>query len=316
MHIKSLNKWQHHHQFDQDSSQHERNTISVVLLTFVMMVVELIAGYSFGSMSLLADGWHMGTHVAALSVTVLAYRYARHRRNDPRFTFGTGKVSDLGGFASATTLAIVAVIMVLESTERFFTPSAIQFDEAIGVAIVGLLVNLACAILLRENPRHTHGDDREHRHQDHNLRAAYLHVIADAMTSILAIFALLVGKLAGWVWVDPLMGIVGSMVIMRWSYGLLRDTGRILLDSGVNKETISSIQTLIEEDSDNRVVDLHVWKVGSHQLAAIISLVTHFPKQPDYYKQLLHGLGDLQHISIEVNHHPGKPCIVTDPLPA
>lgn len=310
MHIHHLYQWQHTHQFSIDTGQSERNTHRVILLTFSMMVIEIIAGFAFGSMALLADGWHMGTHVVALSVTAFAYRYARHHADDVRYSFGTGKVGVLGGFASAVALAVIALLMVVESIERLFAPGPIRFDEAIAVAVLGLVVNLVSAFLLHRHDRHTHeheaGNDH---HQDHNLRAAYLHVLADAMTSLLAIFALLIGKAFGWIWLDPLMGIVGAIVITRWSYDLLRDTSQILLDSGVNLKTASAIRSVIESDADNRVSDLHIWRVGLHHLAAIISIVTHYPKPPKHYKALLSGFEELAHLTVEVNHCPGESCL-------
>jgi cation diffusion facilitator family transporter len=207
-------------------------------------------------------------------------------------------------------LAVVALYMGVESIRRFFSPVPIHFNEAIFVAVIGLIVNVVSAFLLQENHHPAHEDDTEHEHhQDHNLRAAYLHVLADAVTSLLAIVALLAGKGFGWIWMDPIMGVVGAVVITRWSYGLLRETSKILLDSGVSQETISAIRTVIEEDSDNRVADLHVWRLGSHHLAAEISVVTHFPKPPSYYKEMLEPFG-LAHIIIEVNSCSGEPCLV------
>ncbi|MGD2207668.1 MAG: CDF family Co(II)/Ni(II) efflux transporter DmeF [Anaerolineae bacterium] len=314
MHIHTLTKWQHKHCFHIAQGHGERNTWRVIWLTFAVMIVEIVAGLAFGSMALLADGWHMGTHVAALGITVVAYAYARRHTDDPRYTFGTGKVSVLGGFASAIALAVVAMLMAVESIQRLFASGEIQFDEAIVVAVLGLVVNLACAYLLRghEHHDHEHGDHihssgKVHQH-DHNLRAAYLHVVADAMTSLLAIVALLAGKALGWVWLDPVMGIVGAIVITRWSFGLLRDTSKILLDSSVDCDTVSAIRSAIELDADNRVSDLHVWRVGSRHLAAVLSVVTHFPKRPEHYKELLAEF-DVVHVTVEVNPCGGDPCL-------
>lgn len=283
----------------------------VILLTVSMMVIEIGSGLLFGSMALLADGWHMGTHAAALGITVFAYSYARRHADNPRYSFGTGKVGALGGFASAMILVVVALLMIIESVQRLFVPVVIHFNEAIVVAVVGLVVNLISAFILQGH-HHPHNHNEKHKHlQDHNLRAAYIHVLADAMTSVLAIIALTAGKMFGWVRMDPLMGIVGALVILRWSYNLLRDTSSILLDSVENQETVSAIRSAIESDSDNKVSDLHIWPIGSHHLAAIISIVTHHPKPPEHYKNLLFGFEELSHISVEINKGPGDPCIVS-----
>ncbi len=307
MHTHNLSQWSHTHQFHQEDDSGEKRTRLVIILTLVMMTVEIIAGFAFGSMALLADGWHMGTHAVALGITAFAYWYARKNKNNPRFSFGTGKVGVLGGFTSAVVLAIVAVIMAFESIERLLNPVEIKFNEAILVAVTGLVVNVISAYLLRDGHNHTHHGHTHHH--DHNLKAAYLHVIADALTSILAIAALLAGKAYGWIGLDPVMGIAGAILITRWAYGLLKDTGRILLDAGHNQQKISDILEIIESDSDNRVSDLHIWKLSSRHYAAIISIVTHFPKPPDYYKGLLNGLHDLEHITIEIHLPDSESCI-------
>lgn len=307
MHIHTLEQWQHSHDFSVDQNQAERNTKIVLLLTAITMVAEIVAGTIFGSMALLADGWHMATHVAAFGIAVFAYQYARSHANNPKYTFGTGKVSVLGGFTSAVALAVVAFIMALESSARLFQPQAIRFNEAIYVAVVGLAVNLASALLLRDDHHHSH--DHHHDHRDHNLRAAYIHVLADALTSVLAIVALFAGKFLGWIWMDSVMGLVGAVVIARWSYGLVRETGSILLDGAIDKQTKLAILTAIEEDADNRVTDLHVWNVSQHHLASTISLVTHYPQQPQYYKNLLRHIPSLSHVLIEVNHCHREPCL-------
>ncbi|MGK5094370.1 CDF family Co(II)/Ni(II) efflux transporter DmeF [Deltaproteobacteria bacterium TL4] len=317
MHIYQLDQWKHTHRFNIENVQGERNTMFIISLTTVMMVVEVSAGLFYGSMALLADGWHMASHAAALGITVFAYRYARNHIDDSSFSFGTGKVSALGGYASAVALGVVAFIMGMESFKRFMTPEAIQFNEAIAVAAVGLLVNLFSALLLKEQPHPHHGHSHEHEHehdhhQDHNLKAAYLHVLADAMTSVLAIVALFSGKMLGWVWMDPVMGIVGAILIFRWSYGLLGETGKILLDSDVDPETIEKIRSRIESDSDNKITDFHIWRVASNHLALILSVVTHHPQPPDYYKELLTNFKELKHVTIEVNFAPGEPCMDTE----
>ena len=275
-------------------------------LTAITMVVEIIAGSFFGSMALLADGWHMATHVAAFGITVFAYRYARRHANNSQYTFGTGKVTILGGYTSAIALAVTALTIAIESVTRFFEPIAIQFNEAIAVAILGLIVNLASAWLLQDPHQHDH---HHHHHHDSNLQAAYIHVLTDALTSILAIIALFAGKYFGWIWLDAVMGLVGAFVISKWAYDLVRDTGKILLDGAIDKQIKLDIITAIEADADNRIADLHVWYVGENRLAATISLVTHYPRLPEHYKSLLGGISSLTHVLVEVNQCRGEPCI-------
>lgn len=283
------------------------------MITAITMVVEIVAGSVFGSMALLADGWHMGTHAGAFAITIFAYHYSRKHNSDKDFTFGTGKVSVLGGYSSAIALAVIALFIGVESIERLITPQEIRFNEAIAVAVLGLTVNLFCAYLLHGNHTHTHEHGHKHaHHHDHNLRGAYLHVIADALTSVLAIFALSFGKLLGWQWLDPLMGIVGALVITRWAYGLLKDTSTILLDRNTEREHLELIRQRIESDSDNRVSDIHIWKVGPVDYAAIISVVTHYPKSTEHYKYLLVEFKELSHLTIEVNSCTGEPCIVPE----
>jgi cation diffusion facilitator family transporter len=310
MHRYTLHRWQHDHRFHLDHAHGERSTHRVIALTLTMMIVEIAAGTFFGSMALLADGWHMGTHAVALGITALAYYFARRHADNPRFAFGTGKVGELGGFASAAVLAVVAIIMAAESLQRLIEPRVIRFDEAIAVAVVGLVVNVISAVMLQD--RHSHdpvnGPPREHRH-DHNLKSAYLHVMADALTSLLAIVALLAGKAFGWVWMDPCMGIVGAVIISKWAYGLLMDTGRILLDRDVDPKLVAEIVQRIERESDNRVSDIHVWRVGSSSLAVILSIVTHHPRPPEHYKQLIAGFEEVAHVTVEVNRCEGESCL-------
>jgi cation diffusion facilitator family transporter len=307
MHLNELDHWQHDHSFGTDVRTHaERRTQWVVALTFTMMVVEIAAGILFGSMALLADGWHMGTHAAALGVAAFAYAYARGHARDPRYSFGTGKVGALAGFASAVGLAVVALMVLGESLLRLASPVAIRFDEAIAVAALGLVVNVSCALLLREQEDHPHGQGT-HPHHDHNLRAAYLHVLADGLTSVLAIFALGTGKLLGWTWMDPLMGIAGAIVIARWSRALLRDTSRVLLDAEVAEDRRHAIRAAIESEAENRVADLHLWRVGPRHLAAIVSVVTHDPRDPAHYKRILEPFRDLVHVTVEVQACAGAP---------
>jgi cation diffusion facilitator family transporter len=297
MHIHILENWQHSHNFLVEPGKAERNTKIVMILTVVTMVIEIIAGWLSGSMALLADGWHMATHVAAFGITLFAYQYARKNVNNPQYTFGTGKVGVLGGFTSAVILAMVALIMVIESLMRLFRPDLIHFNEAIAVAIIGLGVNLISALVLE--------DDQDH---DHNIQAAYIHVLADALTSILAIVALCGGKFFGWIWLDAVMGIVGAMVIAKWAYNLLQDTSAVLLDGAVDKEIRSSVLTVIESDADNRVADLHLWHLSQNHLAAMISLVTHYPQEPEYYRHLLQKIPSIAHVIVEVNPCNGESC--------
>jgi cation diffusion facilitator family transporter len=309
--MHTLSQWQHPHSYGADAHRGaERRTRWVIVLTIVMMVVEIGAGIAFGSIALLADGWHMGTHAAALTITVFAYVYARRNATNARYSFGTGKVSALGGFASAVGLAVVALLVLGECVARLAEPVTIRFDDAIAVAGIGLLVNIASALILRGE--HGHGHDEHHghgtHHHDHNLRGAYLHVLADALTSVLAILALLVGKYAGWVWMDPLMGIVGAVVIGRWSFGLVRETSAVLLDAEISTERRQAIQHAIEAEQDTEVADLHVWRVGPHHLAAIVSVVSHAPREPAHYKSLLRTHPDLVHVTVEVNECRGDEC--------
>jgi cation diffusion facilitator family transporter len=328
-HHSALHRWQHAHDFQPDRSAAERSTGWVMLLTAVTMVVEIVAGVLTGSMALLADGWHMGTHVAAFGITIYAYRYARQHRDDPRFTFGTGKVAELGGFASALALAFVALLMLVESAQRLFEPRAISFDEALSVAVLGLAVNVVSALILSRQGGHGHhheAQDRDHDHdhghdhghdhahgEDHNLRAAYLHVIADALTSVLAIVALLAGKLAGWTWLDPVMGIVGAVLILRWAQGLARTTAAVLLDGVAHEEIRARMRDAIERHPDaarrgDSIADLHVWAVGPNRLAATVSVVADDPDTPAAYRDRLAGVPALAHIVVEVNRCDDPHC--------
>jgi len=308
-----LDQWRHdhdHHYLSDLTVRAERNTWRVIALTAAMMVIEIAAGSILGSMALLADGWHMASHASALGISAFAYAYARRNARNARYSFGTWKVGVLGGFSSALVLGVIAVLIAWESIGRLREPLAIGFDEAILVAVIGLVVNLVSAWML-DVPREDHDDQRHehaHAHHDHNLRAAYLHVVADALTSVFAIVALLAGKYLGWVWMDPVMGVVGAFVIARWSFGLLRDTARVLLDGDVEPELADRLRTCIERHADNRVVDLHLWRVGPQQLYGIISLVTHDPRPPAHYKGLLDELADLSHVTVEVNRCPGETC--------
>jgi cation diffusion facilitator family transporter len=305
MHDRTVSQLFHTHTFGADSPQKaEARTWWVIGLTMVTMMGELIGGYFYGSMALLADGWHMGTHAAALGITVFAFRYARMNAKNPQYSFGTGKVSALGGFASAIVLGFVGIWIFAESAHRFIEPVQIVFNQAIAVAMIGLAVNLLSAFLLRGGGGHHHGE----HHHDHNLRGAFLHVLADALTSCLAIVALLAGKFLNVLWVDPLVGMVGSLVIARWALSLVKDTSKVLLDAELNPEAKNDIKEIIESDSDNRVVDFHFWRIGPHHFAAIIGVVTHEPRPPEYYKTLLEDRPELAHVTIEVHRCGDLDC--------
>jgi cation diffusion facilitator family transporter len=304
----------HDHSFGQDVRRPgESRTLIVIGITAAMMVVEVAAGIAFGSMALLADGLHMGSHAAALTVTAVAYVYARRHANDPRYSFGTGKVNALGGFSSAVLLAMFSLLMIWESGDRFLNPVEIRFDRAILVAVIGLVVNGASALVLGgghghahhhghdHDDGHDHGDGHDHSDDhDHNLRAAYLHVLADALTSVLAIVALLAGKHLGLNWMDPAMGIVGAGLVARWSWGLLRDTTRVLLDRQALPEIRERIRAAIEEDGGGRVTDLHLWCIGPGIYAVSLSVVTPDPRPPGHYKERLPRGAGLVHATVEV----------------
>jgi cation diffusion facilitator family transporter len=276
-----------------------------------MMTVEVIAGHYFHSMALTADGWHMGTHVTAFALTVLAYSFGRRHAKDSRFTFGTGKVGVLGGFTSAIILSLIALLIAGESIQRLITPQSIHFGEAILIAAAGLLTNLISAFVLKGEHHHHHHHDQSHdagdHHHDHdlNLKAAYIHVLADAFTSLGAIFALSAGYFFGWVWLDAAMGLVGTIVILSWAYTLLRDTSSILLDRIPKSSDLPVVvREGIENDGDAKITDLHIWQVGVDKFAAIISIVAHHPKTPEEYRQALRIHEELVHVSIEVQTCP------------
>ena len=333
MHTESIERWVHDHTFGQDRKKSaERRTLTVSIVTVLTMVVEIVAGLSYGSMALLADGLHMGSHASALAISVFAYRFTRAHAKDARFNFGTGKVNSLAAFASATMLALIALAMAWESIARFLSPVTIGFNQAILVAVLGLIVNGACLAILGghghsheksgreqdEDDHHAHehpgqsGDEQPHRRharhssirddrKDHNLMSAYLHVLADALTSVLAIFALLAGKYLGQQWLDPFMGLVGATLVVHWSWGLLRSSARVLLDLQAPDEVREAIRKAIESEGDNRVSDLHVWSVGPGIYAAEVAIVSSRPLDPDsYYSLLPKGLG-LVHAAFETH---------------
>jgi cation diffusion facilitator family transporter len=335
VHSHTLADWRHDHVFlGAAHDRNERRTWLVVSLTAAMMVAEIAGGTIFGSMALLADGWHMSTHAGALAIAAFAYRYARSHARDPRFAFGTGKLGDLAGFTSAIVLAMVALAIGAESVMRLFQPVTIHYGEATAIAVVGLAVNLASARLLggghhhdhdhraasaddrerhRHDPRHHdprhhdahHDDDRlGHDHHDHNLRAAYWHVLADALTSVLAIGGLLAAWFYGWTWLDPAIGIVGAIVIAHWSWGLIRDAGAVLLDAAPSRALGDAIRQRLETGHD-LIADLHVWRLGPGHNAAIVSLVADVPQAVEHYKALLDDVPGLSHVTIEVHRCTG-----------
>ena len=292
-------QWEHSHNFGIDSKLHENKVKLVFWLTTVIMVLEITAGTWSGSMALLADGWHMGTHSAAFLIAIFAYSYAKKHANNTDFSFGTGKVNSLGGFASAIALAIVALMMIIESVQRLVEPQSIHFNEAIVVAIIGLIVNVASVFILHDDHHHHHGEHHHHDH-DHNMKAAYFHVLADTLTSLLAIVALLVGKYIGLLWMDPLMGIVGAIVIFRWSYGLVKESSEVLLDKSVKKPTLDKISDALSKK--NTVInDIHVWKIATGHQAAILKVTSGEPLKSEEYEIILKSfLPQLSHISIEI----------------
>jgi cation diffusion facilitator family transporter len=341
MHKQSIQTWENEHVFlGVSHDRNARRTWLVVGLTAIMMVAEIVAGTIFGSMALVADGWHMSTHAAALGISALAYDFARRYARDPRFSYGTGKFGELAAFSSALILALIALLIGYESVVRLLSPVAIRFEEAIVVAVIGLGVNLLSAWLLFD-PQHGHGHDHDagvdrhghaarphgahdHRHHGHhglqhhrhgtsdsdyhgshdtNLRAAYLHVLADALTSVLAIVALLGGRVFGWTALDPAMGIVGAIVIALWSLGLLRSAGAALLDVVPDRSLEGAVRTRLEVDGD-RVSDLHLWRLGPGHTGVTVSVVASDPKPPAAYKERLAGLPGLSHVTVEVH-----PCI-------
>jgi len=300
MHNEKLEAWQHDHTFGQDKKRPgERRTHIVIALTAAMMVVEVSAGLAFGSMALLADGLHMASHACALTISALAYLYTRRHARNTEFSFGAGKMNALGGFTGAVLLAVFAIMMGWESVDRLLSPVGIAFNQAIVVAVVGLVVNGLCvAILGHQHSDHDHGHGHKH---DHNLRSAYLHVLADALTSLLAIFALLAGKYYGLSWMDPAMGIVGAVLVARWSIGLLRATAAVLLDKQAPQSVRERIRLALEQDGDTRVADLHVWSIAPGLYSVLVSVVADNPGPPGHYKGLLPRDLHLVHQTVEVH---------------
>jgi cation diffusion facilitator family transporter len=299
----SADDWRSHsHVFDEGNPLAKRNTLWAVMLTAVMMIAEIVSGWMFNSMALLADGWHMSSHALALGLSVLAYGAARRFAHDARFSFGTWKIEVLGGYTSAIFLVLVAGLMLYQSVERLMAPTPIHYNEAIAIAVVGLMVNLICAWLLKDSHGHDHHDGHGHHHHDINLRSAYIHVLADAATSVLAIMALIGGKFWGANWLDPVMGIIGTGVIAVWAYGLLRDSGRVLLDAEMDAPVVAEIKEVIEASPIKaEISDLHVWRVGKGKYACILSLVTGGDATPEFFRQQLKVHEELVHITVEVN---------------
>jgi cation diffusion facilitator family transporter len=298
----------HSHQFNHVDAKAERNTRRVVYITAAMMVVEIAGGYVLNSVALLADGWHMSSHALALGLSVMAYALARRHATDGRFAFGTWKIEILGGYSSALLLVVVAALMMIQSLQRLFVPAAIHYDEAIPIAVLGLGVNLLCAWLLKGEHGHHHGHGHDHahghahaHHHDVNLRAAYLHVIADAATSVLAIVALIGGKLYGAAWLDPAMGVAGSILVARWALGLLRESGRILLDAEMDKPVVEEIRDVVKAHFAMAAIsDLHVWRVGRNSYACILCLVTTAAISADDVRRQLAIHEELAHVTVEI----------------
>ncbi|TFY86637.1 cation transporter [Pseudomonas nabeulensis] len=276
--------------------ENARRTLWVVMLTLVMMVAEIVAGVITGSMALLADGFHMATHAGALGIAAAAYAYAKRHANNPRYSFGTGKVGDLGGFASALILALVSLGIGVESVMRLLEPTAVQFGTATLIAVVGLVVNIISALLLGHG--HSHDHEHDHHGHDNNLRSAYIHVIADALTSVLAIVALLAGRYLGWVWLDPLMGLVGAIVIARWAWTLMGTTAGVLLDQ-TDAHVAEEIRELVEQPGDARITDLHVWRVGPDAHAAIVSVVGGATINAECIRERLKPVHEVSHLTVE-----------------
>ena len=314
MHTESVENRDHDHTFGQDRRKPgERRTLVVIVITAITMAVEISAGIAFGSMALLADGLHMASHASALGISALAYYYTRRHARDARFNFGTGKINSLAAFASAVLLAVFSMLMAWESVKRFMSPVSIEFNQAILVAVVGLVVNGVCIVILGGHGHsHEHEDDDGHEahshghqgpaHRDLNLWSAYLHVLADALTSVLAIGALLAGKYFGQGWLDPVMGVVGAVLVMRWSVQLLRISAHVLLDMQAPENVRKAIRGDIETEGDNRISDMHVWSVGPDIYAAEIGVVSSCPKTPAHYRELVLKTIGIVHATVEVHH--------------
>jgi cation diffusion facilitator family transporter len=322
MHSHSIDDFRHSHVFlGAAHERNERKTWTVIAICTAMMVAEILGGLWFGSVALIADGLHMSTHAGALLIAALAYTYSRRYATDERLAFGTGKLGDLAAFTSAIVLAMIALLIGYESIDRLFNPVLIAFNQAIPIAVLGLGVNLLSAFLLRDDHEHhrghAHDAHYEHQHEnahedslnasfhrDHNLRAAFVHVMADAAVSVLVIVGLVAGRQFGWFWMDPVMGLIATFVILSWSWSLVRSSGAVLLDVCPDPALSRRIAARLEQAGD-RVSDLHLWRIGPEHLAAVISLVSDHPSAPNYYKKRLAGLPGLSHVTIEVERCPG-----------
>jgi cation diffusion facilitator family transporter len=323
MHTESIAQWQHTHIFGQDKIRSgERRTLIVIIITSMMMVAEIVSGLLFGSMALFADGIHMGSHMIGLGISFLAYIYARKHAHDQLFSFGTGKVNALAGFSSAIFLVFIALFMAYESVNRFIHPVSIEYNQAILVAFIGLVVNGASMFILGDNAHaHTDHDHHDHAHAnadnpdhhsqththahakgtDQNLKAAYLHVFTDALTSILAIIALFGAKFFQFNWMDPFMGVLGAFLVINWSVGLIRATSRVLLDHQIHPQTQQKIIRALEGYKDTRVSDLHIWSIGPGIYSSEVSIVTKAPDSPDIYKALIPEDAGVVHTTIEIH---------------
>lgn len=307
MHAESLDSWRHEHVFlGHDHNRNERRSWAVVALCGTMMVAEIIGGLLWGSMALIADGLHMSTHAGALVIAAFAYAYARRHARDERFVFGTGKLGDLAAFSSALILAMIALLMGYESIGRLLQPVPISLAEAIPLAAVGLIVNLLSVWLLHDDEGEGYEHQNHDHHHDHNLRAAYIHVVADAAVSVLALIGLTSAWLLGWLWLDPAMGIVGMLVIANWSWNLIRASGMVLLDIQTDAGLAREIARRLEVGRDDRVSDLHLWRVGPGHNAAVVSVISDQPEPPAAYKARLAGIAGLSHITVEVQPCPGE----------
>ena len=322
MHTENLSRWTHDHIFDTGNYAAERSTRVVMWITIAMMVIEITAGWWYNSMALLADGWHMSSHSVAIGLSATAYATARRYAKDPRFSFGTWKIEILSGFASAIFLIGVAVMMLVGSVERIVSPQPIQYKEAIVIAMLGLVVNVWCALILGKAHHHSHSHGHDHGHEadghqhaphtDLNLKSAYLHVIADAAPSVLAIVALFGGWIYGWSWLDPLMGIVGAALVAVWAKGLIVDTGKVLLDREMDHPVVDEIREAVEAGihrGDARITDLHVWRVGKCVYSCALTVVTHDAMlTPDSVRERLSVHEEIVHSTIEIQHCPGVPA--------
>lgn len=320
MHKKTIEFWQHSHAFNTEKKATEARTLIVIIITFITMIAEITVGWLSNSMALLADGWHMGTHAFALGIALIAYVAARKYAHDARFNFGTWKIEILGAYTSAIVLGLVGIFMIATSIERLRNPLGIHYNEALLVAAIGLIINLICAAILgsanshsEHNSQHDHGDDRHHEHGHHkhdhrhdhadlNLKSAYLHVVADALTSVLAIGALCGAKFLSANWLDPCMGLVGAGLIIRWSVSLLKSSGKILLDREPLDHLLKPIRDAIESNDNTKICDLHLWRVAADKYSCIVTIIAHNPLPVEEYKSRLSGFKELVHVTIEINN--------------